>query len=125
MTPKIAEDTTRIRIHVGKLWRKYQKKPEAFKNFRLHDIGRPSFSQRISVQLADGTWRTYAWSFSKDQVEYDRKHKILIVKDRKAWKIISKLKKEGELKGIGIVYPLGGGKAFPRRIRYPKEVKTV
>jgi hypothetical protein len=100
--PKIYATANRVRIHTGEWWRKYKKQPEQFKAFRIQDVGRPGYSQRIAVQLDDGRWVNYGWSFSKEQVELIAP-KTLLVKDQKALEILMKLKAEGELKGYKII----------------------
>jgi len=127
--PKIYETRNRVRVHTGKWWKRYRKKPEQFRAFRVHDVGRKGFSQRIAVQLDDGTWVDYGWSFSKEQVEYDAKTKRLFVSDEKAYDILMDLKQNGELRGY-VVIPSVQLERLPRihwdkRRKTPKEVEIV
>ena len=92
--PKVKETRNRIIIHVGDLWKKYHKHKNSF-IFRIHDVGRKGKSERIAVKYR-GRWRTYAWSFSKDQVV--KVGRNLLVYDDKAYDIIKKLKSSGDLK---------------------------
>jgi hypothetical protein len=97
--PKIYETDSRVRVHIGNLYRIYDKNPELFKEFRFHDVGREGYTYRMSVKYK-GKWITYAWDFSKEQVSWNSKTKTLTVKDRKAYEILKGLKDKGELKGI-------------------------
>ena len=99
--PKIKLTKNRIVVHVGDLWKKYHRsKNKKAWTFRIQDVGRSKHSERIAVKYR-GKWRTYAWSFSKEQVK--KKGRTLIAKDPKAYEILKRLKKMGELKGYKIV----------------------
>jgi len=99
--PKVKTTRNRIVIHIGDLYRRYHRskhrKPWVF---RVHDVGRSGHSERIAVKY-HGRWRTYAWSFSKQQVK--KTGRTLIVYDDKAYEILSRLKRNGELRGYKII----------------------
>lgn len=104
--PNVVVSPNRVRVHLGNYWQLYDKYPERFKNFRRHDVGRDGYTYRMTVQFKrDGEWKwiTYAWEFSREQVEYDSKSKRFIVYDRKAYYILRNLRDEGYLKGYKIV----------------------
>lgn len=97
--PKVSTTKNRVIVHVGDLWKEYDKNPEDFE-FRIQDTGRKGYSQRMACKRK-GKWKTYAWTFSKKQV-FPRK-RTLYVHDDSAWKILSSLKKKGDLKGYRLV----------------------
>jgi hypothetical protein len=99
--PKIYSTDNRVRVHIGNLYREYDRNPKAF-TFRIHDVGRKGYTYRVSAKYK-GRWVTYAWDFSKEQVSWNPKAKTLTVMDRKAYEILKGLKDKGELKGIRLI----------------------
>ena len=97
--PKITETENRIIVHIGNIWKKGKKYHKDY-DWRVHDIGRKGFTQRIIVKWAN-KWHTYAWSFLKSQVS--KSNRTLICKDKNAYDILSKMKEKGDLKGYKIV----------------------
>lgn len=99
--PKVKEwkRANRLIIHVGELWKQYDKHPEQFE-FRQHDVGRKEFTYRIPCKYRN-KWHTYAWSFLKSQVS--KSDRTLICKDKSAYDILSKMKEKGDLKGYKVI----------------------
>ena len=89
--PKISKSNNRIKIHIRNLW----KKKKQIEEFRVKDIGRIGHSQMILCKYKS-KWQTYAWSFTKDQVTVS--DRTLICKDKNAYEILSRMKREGNLK---------------------------
>ena len=97
--PKITESINRTIVHVGTLWKRKNKQTW---QYRYHDVGRPGNILRLSCKLPRAGWRTYAWSFTKQQVR--KSGRLLLINDPKALQTLVAMKKKGELKGYRLFY---------------------
>lgn len=96
---KVSEARDSITVHVGDLYKKYDKDKKLFSSFRQHYLGSGK-SRRSSVKYR-GKWRTFAYIFTKGQVSLEKR--TLTVKDKKTLNILHRLKQEGDLKNYKIV----------------------
>ena len=103
--PKITSSKNRIIIHVGVSWKRVDREKYGY-DWRTHDVGRGGFTQRIVVRRRigniAGNWQTYAWSFTKDQITVSGR--TLLCKDKNAYDILSRMKREGDLKGYKVEF---------------------
>ena len=107
--PKIKQTSNRVIVHVGNFWQRYHSASRNTKplwQFRIKDVGRASHSELILCKPPRSSgWHAYAWSFSNQQVK--RANRKLVVYDRKAFEILQRLKKSGNLRGWNLVFRKG------------------
>ncbi|MBI4018744.1 MAG: hypothetical protein HY364_00640 [Candidatus Aenigmarchaeota archaeon] len=70
-----------------------------FTTFRIHDVGRPNHSKRLSGMKKDGTWETQAWLINKQDGHIERGK--LVAHDPSARRILNQIgdvrRKKGDI----------------------------